>query len=280
MNPLMLGRLVELLKEDMPFGDLTSELLVDEGIESTAEVRAKEEGVLSGIEAVSAACRQLGLRCECLRRSGDRFGSGEPICRLQGDARAILAVERTVLNLLGRLSGVATATWKVLERVRGVNRRVRVAGTRKTTPGLRELEKEAIRHGGGDTHRFSLSDMLLIKDNHIAIVGGVKQAVERAMRRKSFAHKVEVEVTTREDAIVAAQAGADIVMCDNMTPKQVREVVLLLEEEGLRSRVLIEVSGRIDLESAAEYARSGADILSMGALTHSVKAIDFSMKVI
>jgi nicotinate-nucleotide pyrophosphorylase (carboxylating) len=280
MNPLARAKLAELLKEDLPFGDVTSELLVDESAEATAEITAKDEGIVSGIEAILEACSELGLRYELKKRSGDLFSAGDRMCRLSGNARTLLGLERTILNLLGKLSGIATATWNATQAVREVNDTTRIAGTRKTTPGLRELEKEALRHGGGDTHRFSLSDMILIKDNHIALAGGVREALTKALGGKSFAHKVEIEVTSMDDVLTAAKLGADIIMCDNMAPEQVGEVVGMLRDRGLRDRVLLEVSGGITLENAPDYARAGADILSMGALTHSVRAVDFSMNIV
>jgi nicotinate-nucleotide pyrophosphorylase (carboxylating) len=280
MNPLARAKLVGLLKEDLPFGDVTSELLVDEKTEATAEITAKGEGMLSGIEALLEACSEFDLKYERFKRSGETFSSGDRICRISGNARTLMGLERTILNLLSKLSGIATATWTATQAVREINDTTRIAGTRKTTPGLRELEKEALRHGGGDTHRFSLSDMLLIKDNHIALAGGVQEALKRAIEGKSFAHKVEIEVTSMDDALVAAELGADIIMLDNMSPERVNEVIGMLKDRGLRDRVLVEVSGNITTANAPDYARAGADILSMGALTHSVRAVDFSMNVV
>jgi nicotinate-nucleotide pyrophosphorylase (carboxylating) len=280
MKPSLRDLFKRFLEEDLPFGDLTSELLLNVKTQATGEITAKEEGVLSGVEFIASACEEFCLTSGILKRSGERIAPGDRICTIDGDARTILALERTVLNLLGRLSGVATATARALRAVREVNATTRIAGTRKTTPGLRELEKEAIRHGGGDTHRFSLSDMILIKDNHVALAGGVRQVLQKALSRRSFAHKVEIEVTSKEDAAIAAESGADVVMLDNMSPEQVRDAISFLEDRRLRDRVLIEVSGGINEETVVDYASAGADILSIGALTHSTKSFDFSLNVV
>jgi nicotinate-nucleotide pyrophosphorylase (carboxylating) len=201
----------------------------------------------------------------------------EPFSR--GQKPDLLKVERVVLNVLMRASGIATMTRRILERARSVNPRVRVAATRKTTPFLRYLEKKAVAIGGGDPHRFSLSDAVLIKDNHIRAVGGLEKAIMLARERSPFTVKIEVEVETVEDAIKAAELGVDIIMLDNMKPSDVAKVHEELVRRGLRDRVVLEASGGINEDNVIEYARY-VDVVSMGALTHSYKSIDMSMDLI
>ena len=211
---------------------------------------------------------------------GTHVKPGEVVMEVVGEAKRVLAAERTALNLLSHMSGVATLTRKAVEKAKAVNPRVRVAATRKTLPGLRYFEKKAVAIGGGDPHRYDLSDMILIKDNHIRIVGDVEKAVRLARERASFTKKIEVEVRSAEEALKAARAGADIVMLDNVDVEEVKKAIELLKAHGLRDKVLVEVSGGITLENIDKYAATGVDIISMGMLTHSAKAIDFSLDVV
>jgi len=277
--PYVEEKVREALSEDLGFYDLTSELVVPDGLEAVAEIIAKEEGVLAGVREAKLAFELLGAEVLEAREEGSRVKPGEVVMRIRGPARALLAAERTALNFLMRMSGIATATARMLEEARRANPGVRIAATRKTAPGLRALDKRAVEIGGGDTHRLRLDDCVLIKNNHIALVGSVGEAVRRAREAVSFTKKVEVEVRRPEEALEAARAGADIIMLDNMTVEEVREALRRLEEEGLRSQVLVEVSGRIGLEEVADYVRTGVDIISSGFLTHSARALDFSMRV-
>jgi nicotinate-nucleotide pyrophosphorylase (carboxylating) len=188
-------------------------------------------------------------------------------------------MERTILNLLMRMSGIATATSQMVQKARERNPDIRVAATRKTTPGLQFWEKEAVRVGGGDTHRYRLDDAVLIKDNHLALVGDVELAIRRARQYASFTKKIEVEVENLQDAISAAEEGADIIMLDNMSVDQIERVLEVLIEKGLRDKVLIEISGGIDPNNIAEYAGTGADIISSGYLTHSAGVLDLSLEI-
>jgi len=277
--PYVEEKVREALSEDLGFYDLTSELVVPDGLEAVAEIIAKEEGGLAGVREAKLAFELLGAEVLEAREEGSRVKPGEVVMRIRGPARALLAAERTALNFLMRMSGIATATARMLEEARRANPGVRIAATRKTAPGLRALDKRAVEIGGGDTHRLRLDDCVLIKNNHIALVGSVGEAVRRAREAVSFTKKVEVEVRRPEEALEAARAGADIIMLDNMTVEEVMEALRRLEEEGLRSQVLVEVSGRIGLEEVADYARTGVDIISSGFLTHSARALDFSMRV-
>ena len=280
LPPYVVEKVREALAEDLGLGDITSELVVPEGAWAVAEIRAKEEGVLAGVEEACLAFELLGCRTLEAKRDGSRVKPGEVVMRVEGPARAVLAAERTALNFLMRMSGIATATAEMVELARAVNPRVRVAATRKTAPGMRYFDKKAVALGGGDTHRLRLDDCVLIKDNHIAIVGSVAEAVKRAREAVSFTKKIEVEVSTPEEALEAARAGADIVMLDNFSPEEVRRALELLEDAGLRSKVVVEASGRIRPENVADYARTGVDVISSGYLTHSAPALDFSMDVV
>ena len=278
--PHIVGKVREALAEDIGFGDLTSSLLIPEELEAVAEVVAKEEGILAGVLEASLAFELLGAEVLEAAEEGSRVRPGDVVMRVRGPARALLAAERTALNFLMRMSGIATATHAMVEEARKANPEVRVAATRKTAPGLRAFDKRAVEVGGGDTHRLRLDDCILIKNNHLALVGDVGEAVRKAREMASFTKKVEVEVRSPEEAVEAARAGADIIMLDNMTVEEVREALRRLEEEGLRSRVLVEASGRIGLEEAADYAGAGVDIISSGFLTHSARALDFAMRVL
>ncbi|KSW11818.1 nicotinate-nucleotide pyrophosphorylase [Pyrodictium occultum] len=281
MSEYLLEQLfLEWLREDAPHGDLASELLIPPGLEVRAVVRANERGVAACVEDVARVLERLGLEARPLKRSGETVEPGDLVLEVRGEARRVLLVERTLLNLLSYLFGVATATRELVEKARRVNPHVRVAATRKIPPGLRYLAKRAVAAGGGDTHRLSLSDAVLIKDNHLAVLGDVAEAVRRARERASFIHRVEVEVETVEDAVRAAKAGADVVMLDNMSPREVAEAIRRLEEEGLRGRVLVEVSGGITPENIAEYARAGPDVVSTSYITMKARPVDLSLEVV
>ncbi len=270
-------KLLDALREDDPFWDLTSVIVPNEYGEAC--VRVKEDCVVAGMEEVAELLRLLGLEFTVLRGDGDVAKAGDCVLIIRGQKPDLLKVERVVLNVLMRASGIATMTRRILERARSVNPRVRVAATRKTTPFLRYLEKKAVAIGGGDPHRFSLSDAVLIKDNHIRAVGSLEKAIILARERSPFTVKIEVEVETVEDAIKAAELGVDIIMLDNMKPSDVAKVHEELVRRGLRDRVILEASGGINEDNVIEYARY-VDVVSIGALTHSYKSIDMSMDLI
>jgi len=270
-------KLLDALREDDPFWDLTSVIVPNEYGEAC--VRVKEDCVVAGMEEVAELLRLLGLEFTVLRGDGDVAKAGDCVLIIRGQKPDLLKVERVVLNVLMRASGIATMTRRILEMARSVNPRVRVAATRKTTPFLRYLEKKAVAIGGGDPHRFSLSDAVLIKDNHIRAVGSLEKAIILARERSPFTVKIEVEVETVEDAIKAAELGVDIIMLDNMKPSDVAKVHEELVRRGLRDRVILEASGGINEDNVVEYARY-VDVVSIGALTHSYKSIDMSMDLI
>lgn len=281
MDPHTLAsKILEWVEEDAPFGDLTSEALLPEDVRARAVIVAKSEGVAACFKDIAAALNILGVRAASDLRDGTRFKRGDTVMTLEGSAKQLLLLERTVLNLMTYLSGVATRTVNLVSIVKRVNEGVRVAATRKVLPGLRELVKKAVAAGGGDTHRFSLSDAIIIKDNHIALAGGVEEALRRVLGRKSFIHKVEVEVRTPHDAVKAAELGADVVMLDNMGVEEVRETLNLLKARGLRDSVIVEVSGGIDEGNAPKYASLGPDVISTSVITMHPARVDLSMEVV
>lgn len=281
MARLLADKILSWVEEDAPHGDLTTSLVVPRGKTVAAEVVLKsEEAVVACTEDLAEALGLLGFRVTSLMPSSAVARKGQAVMRLEGDARGILLVERTLLNILNYCMGVATTAKMFVEAARRANPAVRVAVTRKTPPGLRDFAKLAAAAGGADTHRLSLSDAVLIKDNHIAVAGSLEEAVRRALSGKSFIHKLEVEVRTPEEAVLAAKLGVDVVMLDNLSPPEVRRAVRLLESEGLRGRVLVEASGGITLENVAEYASAGPDVLSSSVITMRPLPVDISLEVI
>jgi len=268
------------LAEDIGYGDITTNALIDSKQSAEGRVLCKENAVVAGIEEALFLLGLVGCRGTARARDGERVRAGTVIISALGPARALLSVERTLLNLLGHMSGVATATADLVSIANRESRgRVRIACTRKTLPGLRYLEKRAVELGGGDTHRLRLDDAVLIKDNHLELAGSVNECVRKAKKTVSFTKKVEVEVTTPDQAVDAAKAGADIVLLDNMTPKEVGSSMNLLRNKGLRDQVLVEASGGIRKENLASYAKTGVDVISVGAITHSAPAIDMSLEI-
>ena len=264
------------LAEDVGSGDVTSLSTVPPGRTISGRYIAKEDGVLCGLEVVARAFALLdaSIAFTALAADGDRVRKGDVIATVSGDARAILAGERVGLNLLQHMSGVATQTARAVAAVAGTG--AKIVDTRKTTPGLRALDKYAVRAGGGGNHRFGLFDGVLIKDNHIVAAGGIAAAVAAARKRAPHSLKVEVEVETLEQLREALEAGADIVMLDNMPLEMMREAVRCVQ-----GRALVEASGNMGDKTDAELravAETGVDLISIGALTHSVRALDISLK--
>ena len=271
----MKSKLQEYLREDIGSGDITTELLVPPEQKGTARIVAKERCVLAGVLEASEVFMELGAKAVVKRKDGTVAKPGDVVLTVSGSARSLLTGERLALNFLMRMSGIATVTNHLLVKCRKINPGVRIAATRKTTPGFREFEKRAVSLGGGDPHRFGLDDAILIKDNHINVAGGVAEALRRA-KGSSFTKKVEIEVETRKDAFVALDAGADIIMLDNFGPDDAR--ALYGELKKRRPEVIVEASGGIRPDNIEEYA-DAADVISLGWLTHSVRSIDFSMSV-
>jgi nicotinate-nucleotide pyrophosphorylase (carboxylating) len=273
------SKLLQLLSDDIGQGDVSTAAVISQGVVAEALVIAKEAGVAAGIEEVTILSESLGLKAEGVVSDGAEIKKGQGFLRIAGDARTILSAERTMLNLISRMSGIATATKRLVEKLCEAGLATRLAATRKSVPGLSYFDKKAVLLGGGDPHRLHLDDMILIKDNHIAIVGSVEGTVEKAKLKSSFSKKIEVEVTKASDALLAAKAGADIVMLDNFSPKQVKQAVESFKKAGFFGKVLLEASGGITEVNLLEYASTGVDVLSLGALTHSVRALDISLEI-
>ncbi|HEY9379937.1 MAG TPA: carboxylating nicotinate-nucleotide diphosphorylase [Burkholderiales bacterium] len=255
-------------------GDITSAAVIPAGARMKAVMVARQPGVLAGMQCAQIAFRLMDQNAavEILKRDGERVAQGDTALRVEGDAHAILAAERVALNLACRLSGIATATAALVDAAKP--HRARIACTRKTTPGLRILEKHAVKAGGGSNHRFGLDDAVLIKDNHIAVAGGVRVAIERARAAIGHLVKIEVEVDTLAQLDEALSAGVDVVLLDNMTPTQLREAVL-----KVKGRAITEASGGISLATVNAVAASGVDIISVGYLTHSAPILDLGLDV-
>ena len=268
-----------ILEEDEGFSDITSNALIDKDYNVSGQIISKDTGIAAGLDIVYDIFDNKGVEVTKLVEDGTLINKGDVLFELLGNARDILLLERTALNISMRMSGVATSTYNIIKKVQDINPNIRIAGTRKTSPAFAKFDKEAISIGGGDTHRFALDDMVLIKDNHIATVGSVEEALKRAIENTSFTKKIEIEVENIDDAVLVAQMGADIVMLDNFNPDDISECLNKLEELGLRDNVLIEVSGGITKNNILDYAGLNIDIISLGALTHSTRSLDFSLRI-
>ena len=265
------------LHEDMGRGDITTQSTLKRSQSAKGRFLAKEPMVVCGLEAAEAVFSTLDSQqqIEAFVSDGDEVEAGKVIARTTGFADVLLAGERLALNLMQRLSGIATLTRRYVQAVEGTH--AQIVDTRKTTPGLRMLEKYAVLTGGARNHRFGLDDGVLIKDNHVALAGGVATAVERARKAVGHLHKVEVEVSRERDLRDAVEAGADILLIDNQTPEETRRLVEIAR--GLKADILLESSGGITLENVRDYAEAGVDLISVGALTHSARAVDISFKI-
>jgi nicotinate-nucleotide pyrophosphorylase (carboxylating) len=265
------------LSEDLGRGDITTKSIVSRNAHARGRFIAKEQMVLAGLEVAEAVFSVLDIQqqLEAFASDGDEVENGKVIARTAGYAEVLLAGERTALNLMQRLSGIATLTRQFVRAIEGT--RAQIVDTRKTTPGLRILEKYAVLVGGGRNHRLGLDDGVLIKDNHIALAGGVSAAVERVKERVGHLHKIEIEVSTEQDLREAIDKGADILLLDNLNPEETAHFVRLAR--SLNPGILLEASGGITLENVRAYAEADVDLISVGALTHSARAVDISFKI-
>ncbi len=276
VNIMLIKDIERFIEEDLGYDDVSCTIVPDEP--SEAVIFTKEDCTVAGIREASAIFSYLGVRAETDLKDGDRLRAGDIIFRLRAGAVSILRGERLVLNFLGHLSGIATLTRACVDITRKHSEHTRVACTRKTTPGIRKFEKRAVAAGGGDPHRFNLSDSVMIKDNHIKVMG--IEAAIKAAGKTSFTRKIEVEVESAEDAVLAAGMGADIIMLDNMQPEEVRNTLKTLDEKGLRDKVLVEASGGISRDNLEGYAKTGVDVISMGSLIHRASWIDISLEMV
>lgn len=273
---MLITEIERFLEEDLGYNDISCTLVPDRQVE--AVIFTKEDCVLAGLDVARSFFNYLGIHAITTFSDGDRLAKGGNIFTLSGSSVSILRAERLVLNFLGHLCGIATLTRKCVDAVSAVSD-ARVACTRKTTPGLRKYEKLAVIAGGGDPHRFNLSDTVMIKDNHVNMMG-VEAALRSARQKASFTQKIEVEVESTEDALRAAFQGADIIMLDNMNSYQVAQTMASLREAQIPEHILIEVSGGISFHDLEAYARTGVDVISMGSLIHQARWIDVSLEFI
>lgn len=263
------------LDEDAPWGDITGEVFIPATASTRADLRAREDGVLAGIEVFARAFTLVdqSVTVDLAAADGDAFTAGQVLATVSGPARAVLQAERIALNFCQRMSGIATQTRAYVDAAAG---RARIVDTRKTTPGLRAFEKHAVVCGGGHNHRFGLSDAVMAKDNHLAILTGeglsVADAIRSARARLPHTTMIEVEVDRLDQVPAVLEGGADIIMLDNFTPAQLREGVELID-----GRAVVEASGNVTLETIPEIAATGVDVISSGALTHSVRSIDLGL---
>jgi len=261
------------LKEDMPLGDITTDNTIDSSSKSEGLFIAKESGIIAGLDVAERVFKLLDAEVSFTKNveDGAHVNKGDIIARVEGNTRALLKGERTALNLLQRMSGIATKTNEFCRKISGLP--AKIVDTRKTAPGLRYLDKYAVRVGGGQNHRYCLSDGVLIKDNHIKAAGGIKNAVKMVKAQIPHTIKIEVETETLGQVKEALESGADIIMLDNMSLETMAEAVKLINK-----RALVEASGNVSLDRVYDIAATGVDIISVGELTHSVKAFDISLK--
>ncbi|TMI32905.1 carboxylating nicotinate-nucleotide diphosphorylase [Candidatus Bathyarchaeota archaeon] len=271
--------LEKFLDEDIGQGDITTDALVDSKLRATGQVVCKERAVIAGLSESIILLKLLGCEGKSKFRDGQEVPAGTIILEADGSGSSLLKVERVLLNMLSHMSGVATATAELVEIAKKNGSSARIACTRKTLPGLRYFEKRAVELGGGDTHRLRLDDAVLIKDNHLELAGSITESVRKAKAKVSFTKKIEVEATSPDQAVEAGLAGADIILLDNMTPQDVKKSLNLLEAKKLRVHLLTEVSGGITRENLLSYVKTGVDVISVGSITHSAKAIDMSLEL-
>lgn len=271
MEPIVRGALLEDLGRA---GDITSDAIIPTDCKATFSLNARQAGVIAGLDLVMFAFLLVdpAISMQLMCPEGGIVSAGETIANVSGPARSLLTAERTALNFLSRLSGIATATAALVDAVRG--HKARIVCTRKTTPGLRVLEKYAVRAGGGANHRFALDDAVLIKDNHIAIAGDIRTAIERARGAVGHMVKIEVEVDRLDQLEIAVEAGVDAVLLDNMSVEDLAHAVAMVN-----GRVITEASGRVTRANAAAIAATGVDLISVGWLTHSAPILDIGLDV-
>lgn len=266
--------LLRFISEDIQDGDITSVLLPKKKIK--AKIISRQEGVLAGVKFAGDIFRLKGCNVKIIKKDGAKLKSNQIILQISGNAGTVLSCERTALNLLSRMSGIATQTNFLVSKIRKINRKTKLYSTRKTAPGLRFFDKEAIMIGGGHKHRMSLNDMVMIKDNHLLVTNSMEGIIKSARKQHK---RVEVEVENQRDAILAASSGATIVMLDNFSPVQIKKTITELQKKKLRNKVKLEASGGINSKNIAAYAKTSVDMISVGSITNSVKGLDLSLEV-
>ena len=262
------------LDEDVGNGDITSKLLQKKRIR--AKIITREETVVAGTKFAKYIFSLKKCRTQILKKDGSMAKANQTILEINGNARDVLTCERTVLNLLSRMCGIATQTNNLKKQIKSAGSESKVFATRKTAPGLRFFDKEAVKIGGGEKHRMTLNEMIMIKDNHLAVGKSIEDILEKA---KKIGGKIEIEVESQKDAILCAKLGADIIMLDNFSPDRIKKTIKKLTELRLRNKVILEASGRINSKNIARYARTNVDMISVGNVTNSVDGIDLSLEI-
>ena len=260
------------LAEDIGRGDITSKLLPRKKIK--ARIISRQNGIISGVNYAREIFLSKGCKVKILKKDGNKIKPKDIILEIEGLAQSILSCERTALNLLSRMSGIATQTSNLVKKIKAVTSKTKLYATRKTAPGLRYFDKEAVKVGGGEKHRMALDEMILLKDNHLLVSGSLSRIISKARKK----HKI-IEVENQEDALLAALSGATIIMLDNFNPKEISKTISNLKKAKLRNRVLLEASGGINAKNIQAFAKSGVDMISVGEITNSVIGIDLSLEV-
>jgi len=262
------------LDEDVGKADITSRLLQKKRI--NARIVTREDTVVAGTRFAKEIFALKKCRVKILKKDGNITKANQTILEISGNAGNILTCERTALNLLSRMCGIATQTNNLKRQIRQIGSKSKIFATRKTAPGLRFFDKEAVKIGGGEKHRMTLNEMIMIKDNHLAVENSIENILSKAKKTKG---KIEIEVETQKDAILCARLGVDIIMLDNFSPDQIKKTITKLSKLGLRNKVILEASGRINSKNITKYAETNVDMISVGSITNSVDGIDLSLEI-
>ncbi len=266
--------LLRFLSEDIQRGDITSALLTNQKI--NAKIISREQGIIAGVGFARSMFQLKGCTVRIFAKDGSRLKPNQTVLQVSGNAKSILSCERTVLNLVSRMSGIATQTNYLVSQIKKYSKKTNLYSTRKTAPGLRYFDKESVIIGGGRKHRMALDDMIMIKDNHLLLCNSMEDIIKKARKKHK---RVEVEVENQMDAILAAKYGATIVMLDNFSPVQIKKTIIALQKKKLRNRVKLEASGGINSKNIGAYAKTGVDIISVGYVTNSVTGLNLSLEV-
>ena len=266
--------LLRFLSEDIQRGDITSALLSKQKI--NAKIISREQGIVAGVQFARNIFQLKGCMVKIFAKDGSRLKPNQIVLQVSGNARSILSCERTVLNLMSRMSGIATQTNYLVSQIKKYSKKTNLYSTRKTAPGLRYFDKEAVMIGGGRKHRMTLNDMIMIKDNHLLLCNSMENIIKKARKKHKL---VEVEVENQSDAILATKYGATIVMLDNFSPAQIKKTIIALQKRKLRNKVKLEASGGVNSKNIGAYAKTGVEMISVGSITNSVKSLDLSLEV-
>ena len=267
--------LLRFLSEDVRSGDITSALLTKKKI--VAKIISRQQGVIAGIKFAKNLFQLKGCTVKAFVKDGAKVKRNQKILQVSGNTQSILSCERTVLNLLSRMSGIATQTNFLVSKIRSVSKKTSLYSTRKTAPGLRIFDKEAVKIGGGHKHRMALDEMIMIKDNHLVLCNSMEDIIKQAQKKRKC---VEIEVENQKDALLAAKMGASIIMLDNFTPAEIKRTIAVLRKKKMRNKVKLEASGGISSKNIIAYAKTGVDMISVGSITNSVNALDLSLEII